>query len=201
MLKLLITILAFMGLCAPLTGSAIKCDASATDTPTLVQVSDKTFIDFYNDILLHNKAKGVNMTFESVNIEPLEGKDYDSFLLMARRPNILGKHGAAISIFSNKAGCVSKIVIMAPTNNSESILDAHKAEYIILGALGIPDNIDKAFMRDLLARRTPFQIALWNNWSHRNIVVSHGPSPESSSLFYIRIIAYDKMFSRERKGF
>lgn len=65
------------------------------------------------------------------------------------------------------------------------------SEYVLLGALGIPDHTVKLFMKNLLGRRIPFTTAIWNEWANRNLVVYHGPSYVTDLAFCIRITAYD----------
>lgn len=190
--------LMLMGVCPSFTGLAARADADAAKPPVLVQVSDKTFPEFYEDILLHNSAKNVNLHFEKVNEKPVEGEAYDIYLMAAKRPNAPDKQSALIQIYTNKAGYVSKIAIMVMMNNQEGIRAACLSEYVLLGALGIPDHTDKMFMKYVLGHRIPFTTAIWDEWANRNLVVYHGPSSVSDSAFYIRITAYDKRFPAAR---
>lgn len=190
--------LMLMGVCPSFTGLAARADATAAKPPVLVQVSDKTFPEFYEDILLHNSAKNVNLHFEKVNEKPVEGEAYDIYLMAAKRPNAPDKQSALIQIYTNKAGYVSKIAIMVMMNNQEGIRAACLSEYVLLGALGIPDHTDKMFMKYVLGHRIPFTTAIWDEWANRNLVVYHGPSSVSDSAFYIRITAYDKRFPAAR---
>lgn len=190
--------LMLMGVCPSFTGLAARADAAAAKPPVLVQASDKTFPEFYEDILLHNSAKNVNLHFEKVNEKPVEGEAYDIYLMAAKRPNAPDKQSALIQIYTNKAGYVSKIAIMVMMNNQEGIRAACLSEYVLLGALGIPDHTDKMFMKYVLGHRIPFTTAIWDEWANRNLVVYHGPSSVSDSAFYIRITAYDKRFPAAR---
>lgn len=190
--------LMLMGVCPSFIGLAARADAAAAKPPVLVQVSDKTFPEFYEDILLHNSAKNVNLHFEKVNEKPVEGEAYDIYLMAAKRPNAPDKQSALIQIYTNKAGYVSKIAIMVMMNNQEGIRAACLSEYVLLGALGIPDHTDKMFMKYVLGHRIPFTTAIWDEWANRNLVVYHGPSSVSDSAFYIRITAYDKKFPAAR---
>ena len=195
---LLVLLLLLMGSCSSFAGPYARADAAAAKPPVLVQVSDKTFPDFYEDILLHNRAKNVNLHLEKVNEEPVEGEAYDIYLVAAKRPNASDKKSALIQIFTNKAGYVSKIAILVMMNNQEGIRAACLSEYVLLGALGIPDHTDKMFMKYVLSHRIPFTTAIWDEWANRNLVVYHGPSPVSDAAFYIRITAYDKRFPNSR---
>lgn len=195
---LLVLLLLLMGSCSSFAGPYARADAAAAKPPVLVQVSDKTFPDFYEDILLHNRAKNVNLHLEKVNEEPVEGEAYDIYLVAAKRPDFPDKKSALIQIFTNKAGYVSKIAIMVMMNNQEGIRAACLSEYVLLGALGIPDHTDKTFMKYVLSHRIPFTTAIWDEWANRNLVVYHGPSPVSDAAFYIRITAYDKRFPNSR---
>lgn len=176
-----------------------KTYAANRPLPKLVQVSDRNFEDLYELFLLHNEAKSANLSIEKVTDEPIPGEVYDGYMLLARRKGISGKHAAVITFYTNKAGPVSKITIMAPMNNKEAKLDAFVSEYVLLGALGIEDSRDKAFMRDILSRPFPFQIALWDYETGRNIAVRHEPSPTTDTLYYIKITAYDQLFPKERR--
>lgn len=193
---LLVLLLLLMGSCSSFAGPYARADAAAAKPPVLVQVSDKTFPDFYEDILLHNRAKNINLHLEKVNEEPVEGEAYDIYLVAAKRPDFPDKKSALIQIFTNKAGYVSKIAIMVMMNNQEGIRAACLSEYVLLGALGIPDHTDKMFMKYVLSHRIPFTTAIWDEWGNRNLVV--GPSPVSDAAFYIRITAYDKRFPNSR---
>lgn len=195
---LLVLLLLLMGSCSSFAGPSARADAAAAKPPVLVQVSDKTFPDFYEDILLHNRAKNINLHLEKVNEEPVEGEAYDIYLVAAKRPDFPDKKSALIQIFTNKAGYVSKIAIMVMMNNQEGIRAACLSEYVLLGALGIPDHTDKMFMKYVLSHRIPFTTAIWDEWGNRNLVVYHGPSPVSDAAFYIRITAYDKRFPNSR---
>ena len=195
---LLVLLLLLMGSCSSFAGPSARADAAAAKPPVLVQVADKTFPDFYEDILLHNRAKNINLHLEKVNEEPVEGEAYDIYLVAAKRPDFPDKKSALIQIFTNKAGYVSKIAIMVMMNNQEGIRAACLSEYVLLGALGIPDHTDKMFMKYVLSHRIPFTTAIWDEWGNRNLVVYHGPSPVSDAAFYIRITAYDKRFPNSR---
>lgn len=176
-----------------------KADAANRPLPKLVQVSDRNFEDFYQLFLLDNQARGNHLKIENITDEPYPGEAYDTYILMASRKGIPGKHAAVICLYTNKAGPVSKITITAPMDNNEAKLDAYVSEYVLLGTLGIEDTRSKAFMRDILARQIPFQIALWDYETGRNIAVHHEPSPTTDTLYYIKITAYDQLFPKERR--
>ncbi len=72
------------------------------------------------------------------------------------------------------------------------------SEYVLLGALGIPDHTVKLFMKNLLGCRILFTTAIWNEWANRNLVVYHGPSSVSDAAFCIKITAYNKGFPNSR---
>ncbi|SDX39039.1 hypothetical protein SAMN05216495_1381 [Acidaminococcus fermentans] len=106
---LLVLLLLLMGSCSSFAGPSARADAAAAKPPVLVQVSDKKFTEFYEDILLHNRAKNVNLHLEKVNEEPVEGEAYDIYLVAAKRPNASDKKSALIQIFTNKAGYVVRV--------------------------------------------------------------------------------------------
>jgi hypothetical protein len=199
MLKILMAVLVLLGLWGPMPGMAAVGEAAAYRRPVLVQVSDKKFEDFYELILMYNDAKETKLDFEAFNREPVKGEAYDTYLVGAKKHGVSGKSGAVIYLFANKAGPISKIGIMAMKDDKEGVQAALLSEYVILGALGLPDTVEKKFLHQFVSRGFPAQLAVWNSWSNRNLVVYHGLADVSDRAFYIRITAYDRRFPPVRR--
>ncbi|WP_288201117.1 hypothetical protein [uncultured Megasphaera sp.] len=200
MRKILFSILLACVLALSITpGTTQVSQAATTQAPILVQISDLQFPEFYHSMLVMNQAKDLRLNIEKIVDYSIPGQYYDSYLVSATRSTNPKDHAAVITIFTNKAGYVSKLTITAVMDNPEAKLDAYRAERLILRTLGVGVTQSKAFQQDILARDIPFQTAYWLDNSKRNLIVSHAPSPSLDSLLYIRMTAVDKKLSPERR--
>ncbi|MCD2435371.1 hypothetical protein LQE88_05120 [Acidaminococcus sp. NSJ-142] len=175
------------------------CSAAGAAAPELVQLTDMSFPEFFQLLEAHSAAKGTGLTFDKPPAEPIPGKLYDAYVFGAVRKGVPGQHGVFITAYANKAGYVSKVALAVPVSNGEALQDAYAAEYALLGVVGIEDTKAKRLMGYLKARRVPFEVAVWNHWAQRNLVISHGPASISDKVFYIRLTAYDKTFPSENR--
>lgn len=162
----------------------------------LVQVTDYTAEKLYKTIKIHNGAKNVNLKINEMKEFKNMGDLYEPYVILIEGNNSDEK--CILTLFTNKMGYVSKITISSSFNDIKSRICSYKTEYVVLGALGIEDSRAKSFMDDIRARDLPVKLAIWNNWTNRNIAVEHGWAPTTDNIFYIRISAYDKLFENER---
>ena len=154
---------------------------SGAAEPELVQISDYTANEFY---------QGLNLPMSEMIDEIQPNKPYDIHAIISGK----GDDAVVIGLFTNKSGYVSKITIQGNAHSGTALSTAYKWEYVVLGVLGIDDATDQDFMSFLEGQNPPFQTAIWNEQSNRNILVEHGPSPTTVNLFYIRLTAYDQTF-------
>lgn len=163
---------------------------SGAAEPELVQISDYTANEFYQGLKIHNAAKETNLPMSEMIDEIQPNKPYDIHAIISGK----GDDAVVIGLFTNKSGYVSKITIQGNAYSGIALSTAYKWEYVVLGVLGIDDATDQNFMSFLEGQNPPFQTAIWNEQSNRNILVEHGPSPTTVNLFYIRLTAYDQTF-------
>lgn len=162
---------------------------------SLVQISDSNINDFYLNLKLHNLAKKTNLNFSSISqMQVSESSDFEPYIVLVKSND--NTEPCALAIFTNRAGFVSKIMINTDYNSKKAMNTACKLEYVLLGTLGIDDIIARDFIDDIWRNSVPpFKIAVWNERTNRNIIVEHGPSFTSASLFQIRMTAVNRKFN------